>query len=185
VTTLAALMSLPAGSVASSWTLVPCPHDPGDRGRAVPGAVVHGTVIDGLFSADSVRRAGFTSQLNYLIPLWAVGVGVLFLGEQPTLAHLGGLGLILGGILLSRREPRSKAVLSGNRQRSVEQVSEGLGEALVGVPAVLVHHLVDDPAVLLLAAHQLLDLEAQVAQEGVGRPRRRRAENRRTPPSAR
>jgi drug/metabolite transporter (DMT)-like permease len=55
-----------------------------------------------------IRTAGpsFTSQLNYLIPLWAVAVGVAFLGEEPTLGHLLGLVLILAGILWSRR-PRA------------------------------------------------------------------------------
>lgn len=56
-----------------------------------------------------IRRAGpaFVSQLNYLIPLWAVGAGMLFLGEQPQGSHLIALALILGGILLTHRERRS------------------------------------------------------------------------------
>jgi drug/metabolite transporter (DMT)-like permease len=49
---------------------------------------------------------GFTSQLNYLIPLWAVAIGILFLGETPSLGHLIGLLLILGGILVARRRVR-------------------------------------------------------------------------------
>jgi len=59
-----------------------------------------------------IQSAGpsFTSQLNFLIPLWAVGVGVLFLGEQPSASHLYGLALILIGILVARRERRALVV---------------------------------------------------------------------------
>jgi len=49
---------------------------------------------------------GFVSQLNYLIPLWAVVIGVVFLGESPEMKHLGALALILGGILLAQIERR-------------------------------------------------------------------------------
>jgi drug/metabolite transporter (DMT)-like permease len=51
-----------------------------------------------------IRSAGpaFVSQLNYLIPLWAVLIGVLFLGEHPQIKHLLALALILGGILIAQ-----------------------------------------------------------------------------------
>jgi drug/metabolite transporter (DMT)-like permease len=49
---------------------------------------------------------GFTSQLNYLIPLWAVAIGILFLGETPTASHLLGLVLIFSGILVARQPKR-------------------------------------------------------------------------------
>lgn len=85
------------------------------RGELTAG-VLGALLFLGLFSTATamivyfrlIRTAGpsFTSQLNYLIPLWAVAVGVVFLGEQPTLGHLLGLVLILAGILWSRRPPR-------------------------------------------------------------------------------
>jgi drug/metabolite transporter (DMT)-like permease len=67
-----------------------------------------------------IRTAGpsFTSQLNYLIPLWAVIVGVVFLGEQPTLGHLAGLVLILAGILWSRRPPPRAAANAASAEQS-------------------------------------------------------------------
>ncbi|MBK5931180.1 DMT family transporter [Halochromatium salexigens] len=123
VTTLAAILSLPAslGSVlqgASALVLTP----------SVIGAVL----FLGLFSTAAamivyfrlIQRAGpsFTSQLNYLIPLWAVAIGILFLGEEPTLGHLGGLSLILGGVLLARRAGRSI------RRALSEQVSSTASE---------------------------------------------------------
>jgi drug/metabolite transporter (DMT)-like permease len=65
-----------------------------------------------------VKSAGpsFVSQLNYLIPLWAVGVGMLFLGEEPEPNHLYALGLILCGILVTQLERRGTP--SANPARS-------------------------------------------------------------------
>lgn len=110
---IAALLSVPAGLFGPV----------GDGGAPVDGDLTPGVLgallFLGLFSTATamvvyfrlIRTAGpsFTSQLNYLIPLWAVGVGVLFLGERPTLGHLVGLVLILAGILWSRRPPRAPA----------------------------------------------------------------------------
>jgi drug/metabolite transporter (DMT)-like permease len=105
VTLLAALMSLPAGVDAGAVEL---------SALSLPVIVallflgVLSTALAMIVYFRLIQSAGpsFTSQLNYLIPLWAVLIGVVFLGEQPTLVHLLGLGLILGGILLTRREPR-------------------------------------------------------------------------------
>ena len=104
VTALAALMSLPAGIGAGAIDVT-------TLSAPVVGAVlflgVLSTAVSLIVYFRLIQTAGpsFTSQLNYLIPLWAVGIGVLFLGEQPRLSHLAALGLILAGILLSRREP--------------------------------------------------------------------------------
>jgi drug/metabolite transporter (DMT)-like permease len=53
-----------------------------------------------------ISRAGptFVAQLNYLIPLWAVLVGMLFLGETLQPSHLYALFLILCGILVTQLE---------------------------------------------------------------------------------
>ncbi len=50
-----------------------------------------------------IDKAGptFTSQINYLIPFWAVGVGFVFLGEVPDPSALIALGLIIAGIALA------------------------------------------------------------------------------------
>lgn len=69
---------------------------------------VFSTAIASVVYFRLVKSAGpsFVSQLNYLIPLWAVGVGMLFLGEQPEGRHLYALGLILSGILVTQLERR-------------------------------------------------------------------------------
>ena len=56
-----------------------------------------------------VRIAGptFLSLINYLIPVWALLVGMIFLGETPESSALVALALILGGIALSQLTPRA------------------------------------------------------------------------------
>ena len=62
-----------------------------------------------------VATAGpsFTSFINYLIPVWALLMGMLFLGEEPGARVVFALALILGGIGLgeagSRRPVRGRA----------------------------------------------------------------------------
>ena len=109
VTLLAALMSLPLGVDAGGVR-------PSTLSPSVIGAVlflgIMSTALAMIVYFRLIQSAGpsFTSQLNYLIPLWAVFIGVVFLGEEPTTAHLLGLCFILGGILLARREPRQRPV---------------------------------------------------------------------------
>ena len=49
--------------------------------------------------------AGFVSLLNYLVPLWAVAIGVLMLGESIPLSAWGALLLVLAGLVLIQRAP--------------------------------------------------------------------------------
>jgi drug/metabolite transporter (DMT)-like permease len=69
---------------------------------------IFSTAIAAVVYFRLVRRAGpsFVSQLNYLIPLWAVAIGVLFLDERPDHNHLYALLLILAGIFVSQIRPR-------------------------------------------------------------------------------
>jgi drug/metabolite transporter (DMT)-like permease len=104
VTSLAALLSLPA-AISAPMSL--------PLSAALTPAVIGAVLFLGLFSTATamivyfrlIQTAGpgFTSQLNYLIPLWAVAIGILFLGEALSLDHLAGLALILAGILVARR----------------------------------------------------------------------------------
>jgi drug/metabolite transporter (DMT)-like permease len=60
----------------------------------------------------AIAGPSFTSFINYLIPVWALLMGVVFLDEQPTATVVLGLVLILSGIALSevgaRRTIRSE-----------------------------------------------------------------------------
>jgi drug/metabolite transporter (DMT)-like permease len=55
-----------------------------------------------------IRLYGYTfiAQVGYLVPIFSVFFGVVLLGEVLTLTMLAGLLLILGGILLSRKETK-------------------------------------------------------------------------------
>jgi drug/metabolite transporter (DMT)-like permease len=61
----------------------------------------------------TVAGPSFTSFINYLIPVWALLMGVVFMGEQPGLGAILALVLILSGIGLSelgnRRMIRAQA----------------------------------------------------------------------------
>ena len=49
----------------------------------------------------TIAGPSFTSFINYLIPVWALLMGVVFLGERPGLRAILALALILSGIGLS------------------------------------------------------------------------------------
>ncbi|NKN34151.1 DMT family transporter [Marichromatium bheemlicum] len=103
-TTLATLMLLPA--------LLALPADPTatlPTGRHLLALFALGagsTALAAILYMHLVKRTGaaFVSQLNYLIPLWALGVGVGLLGEPLAPRHLIALALILGGMAVVRRE---------------------------------------------------------------------------------
>ena len=75
---------------------------------AVAALGVFSTALAAILYFRLIKSAGpaFVSQLNHLIPLWAVLVGVLFLGERPELKHLIALAIILGGVLLVQLDQR-------------------------------------------------------------------------------
>ena len=53
----------------------------------------------------TIRHAGpaFLSQINYLIPVWAVIIGVAFAGEQIGIDAVAALLVILLGIAIAQR----------------------------------------------------------------------------------
>lgn len=53
------------------------------------------------FRLIALAGPSFLSLINYLIPLWAVLVGMIVLDEQPQWKALGALALVLSGIALS------------------------------------------------------------------------------------
>jgi drug/metabolite transporter (DMT)-like permease len=58
-----------------------------------------------------IRRAGpvFVSFTTYMSPLWATGLGVLFLGEELHWSMIGALTLILAGVAVAnRRSPANR-----------------------------------------------------------------------------
>ncbi|HOY78183.1 MAG TPA: DMT family transporter [Hyphomonadaceae bacterium] len=56
-----------------------------------------------------IQRAGpvFVSFTTYMSPLWATGLGVMFLGEHLHWSMIGALGLILAGVAVANARRRS------------------------------------------------------------------------------
>ncbi len=107
VTLVAALMALPIAVAIES----PPPRAPDwSEVAALVGLGVFSTAAAAVVYFRLIASAGpsFAAQLNYLIPLWAVAMGVLFLGESPRANHLYGLALILAGVLISATGGRSR-----------------------------------------------------------------------------
>ncbi len=103
VVTLAALLTaplLPAGAAGPAWAGAPV--------AALVAVGLLGVVCTAIatvvyFRLVTLAGPTFVSLINYLIPLWAVVLGVLFMAERPDWSALAALVLILGGIALSNR----------------------------------------------------------------------------------
>ncbi len=100
VTLLAAGLSLP---LALAWEPLPTQLPGWGAISAVAALGVFATATAAVVYFRLIAAAGpsFAAQLNYLIPPWAVAMGILFLGESPRPHHLYGLGLILAGVLVA------------------------------------------------------------------------------------
>jgi drug/metabolite transporter (DMT)-like permease len=93
---LPGLAALPAAeTAATAWA-------------AVVALGVFSTALPAIVYFRLIGTAGpnFVSFLNYLIPLWAVALGALWLGERPELSDLAALAIILSGIAVASRTPR-------------------------------------------------------------------------------
>jgi drug/metabolite transporter (DMT)-like permease len=99
-------MMLPIGAVPASAELILAPSAPL---AAMLALSIVATAIATVVFLKLVTVAGpsFTSFINYLIPVWALLMGVVFLGEQPDARVMIALVLILSGIALSEIGSRS------------------------------------------------------------------------------
>jgi drug/metabolite transporter (DMT)-like permease len=73
---------------------------------AVLGVISTATATVVYFKLITLAGPSFLSLINYLIPAWAVLVGMLFLGERPAWTALAGLAFILCGIALAETKGR-------------------------------------------------------------------------------
>ena len=94
------LVMLPIGGPGAPAALASAPAAPF---AAMLALALIATAIATVVFLKLVALAGpsFTSFINYLIPVWALLMGVTFMGERPEPTVLLALALILGGIGLS------------------------------------------------------------------------------------
>lgn len=110
------LLMLPIGLPAAPAELAAAPGGPL---WALAALTVIATSIATVAFLKLVVIAGpsFTSFINYLIPVWAVLMGMLFLGERPGVGAVIALALILAGIGLSELG-RRPVIRPAERQRA-------------------------------------------------------------------
>jgi drug/metabolite transporter (DMT)-like permease len=108
------LLMLPVGLPAAPGELAAAPTAPL---WALAALTVIATSIATVVFLKLVVIAGpsFTSFINYLIPPWAVLLGILLLGEELRWTAFLALALILGGIALSETQGRRAAAPAGAR----------------------------------------------------------------------
>ena len=108
VLTIASLMMIPAFFIANStWEI-------STNSTAFVSLLLLGifpTAIATVIYFAIIARVGpsFLSQINYLIPVWAVLIGVVFLNEKIGINALVALAIILLGIAIAQRKNISLA----------------------------------------------------------------------------
>ncbi len=113
---MGSLVMLPIGGPAAPAELAAVPLAPLVAMLAL-AVIATGIATVVFLKLVTVAGPSFTSFINYLIPLWALMMGVVFLGERPGLGALAALALILSGIGLSELGNR-RMIRRAARQRA-------------------------------------------------------------------
>lgn len=102
--------------LAVAWWMAPLPDVsvPLSAWAAVAGLGLIPTALATLMTYRLMDRAGpsFISYANYLVPVWALALGAALLGEPLGWNMLAALGLILGGIAVSRMKLAAQVAAS-------------------------------------------------------------------------
>jgi drug/metabolite transporter (DMT)-like permease len=115
--TAAAMFSLVGAALAIPVALATSPPPWTASWPALWSVVALGVGPSGFASIGYIvliRRRGplFTAYSTYLMPLWAAGVGILFLGERPGAEAALAMGLVLAGLAISSSSARPKVKVS-------------------------------------------------------------------------
>jgi len=111
VTVIAAVLMVPVAAAGDARMTLDVPV-PALVAVAVLGVMSTAVATVVYFRLVAAAGPSFLSQINYLIPVWAVGVGVTVMGEEPEWSALGGLVLVLAGIALSERGRASPSAVA-------------------------------------------------------------------------
>jgi uncharacterized membrane protein len=84
-------------------------------GASVAGLVILGVLGTGVayvlnYQIITSEGATVAATVTYLLPVVAIVLGVLFLGETVTVTVLAGIALVLSGVALTRRRNKAAAV---------------------------------------------------------------------------
>jgi drug/metabolite transporter (DMT)-like permease len=108
MTTAAGVLLVSAPLASVGWLAAGAPMPQAPRFGPTAGLVALGLLSTGLatviyFRVVSRAGPGFLSLINYLIPVYAVVIGALFLGEELSPRAIAALGVILFGVVVSQR----------------------------------------------------------------------------------
>jgi len=101
-----------AGALAVSGARVPHPGVASLAGLAVLGVLGTGVAYVLNYQIIASEGATLAATVTYLLPVVAIVLGVLALGERVTLPALAGIALVLTGVALTRRRTAAKATAS-------------------------------------------------------------------------
>jgi drug/metabolite transporter (DMT)-like permease len=104
-------------AIALAFTGAPTPHVTAENVAALAVLGIIGTGFAYVLNHQIITSEGATvaSTVTYLLPVVAIVLGVLVLGETITVTVLAGIALVLAGVALTRR--RAKLI---NREHQVE-----------------------------------------------------------------
>jgi drug/metabolite transporter (DMT)-like permease len=118
----AALMLVIALAVVGVRT----PHLTAESVAAVAVLGIIGTGFAYVLNYQIITSEGATiaSTVTYLLPVVAIVLGVLVLGESVTAIVLVGIALVLAGVALTRRRVKAKRATTGQETRTGDPVSD-------------------------------------------------------------
>jgi drug/metabolite transporter (DMT)-like permease len=92
-------------SITLAITGAPAPHVTAENVAAIAVLGIIGTGFAYVLNYQIITSEGATvaSTVTYLLPVVAIVLGVLVLGESITMTTLAGIALVLAGVALTRR----------------------------------------------------------------------------------
>ena len=95
-------------AIALAVTGAPTPHVTAESVAAIAVLGIIGTGFAYVLNYQIITSEGATvaSTVTYLLPVVAIVLGVLVLGESITVTTLAGIALVLAGVALTRRRAK-------------------------------------------------------------------------------